>query len=88
MRCLELFCGTKSIGKTFEKHQWEVVSVDSDAKFHPTILADVLSLPTTIGLGFDYIHMSPPCTEFSVAHTGNKRDSKSGNILVKHCLST
>ena len=63
MRCLELFCGTKSIGEIFEAHGWEVVSVDLDPQFQPTIVANVLDLPTTIGKGFDFIHMSPPCTK-------------------------
>ena len=87
MRLLELFCGTKSVGKVFQEHGWEVCSVDIESKFHPSIVADVLTLPTTIGIGFDYIHMSPPCTEFSISHTGSKRNIDSANILVKHCLA-
>ena len=87
MKLLELFCGTKSVGKVFEAHGWEVVSVDLNPKFKPTIVADVMSLPTTIGVGFDFCHFSPPCTEYSIAHTGNARDLDSANALVKHCLA-
>ena len=41
---LELFCGTKSIGKVFDQHGWDVVSVDMLDKFQPTICKNVLDL--------------------------------------------
>ena len=41
---LELFCGTKSIGKVFDQHGWDVVSVDMLYKFEPTICKNVLDL--------------------------------------------
>ena len=37
-RLLELFSGTGSIGRAFEAEGWEVVSVDLDPKFRPTVL--------------------------------------------------
>jgi len=42
MRCLEVFCGTKSVSKALPA-DWEVVSVDILAKFQPTILAGVVT---------------------------------------------
>ena len=40
-RLLELFCGTKSVGRAFEAAGWEVVSLDIVSKFEPTILCDI-----------------------------------------------
>lgn len=69
-KLLELFCGTKSIGKEFEKLGWEVISLDFDPQFEPTIVADVLTLPFSYFSGFDVIWASPPCQAFSVAQIG------------------
>ena len=69
MKVLELFCGTKSIGKQFNN----VISVDIDEKFEPTITTDILSLDykTLWQPGdFDYIHASPPCTDYSACNRG------------------
>ena len=43
MKVLELFSGTKSIGKAFERLGHEVISVDLDPTFQPTILVDMLT---------------------------------------------
>ena len=47
-RLLELFCGTKSIGRAFEAAGWEVVSLDIVSKFEPTILCDIRSWDYTL----------------------------------------
>ena len=44
MRLLELFSGTKSVGRAFEALGWEVTSLDADATTRPTICADVQGL--------------------------------------------
>ena len=78
MRCLELFCGTKSIGRAFEARGWEVVSLDMNPKARPDICCDIMAwfYPGTFPVGhFDYIHASPPCTMYSIARTtGGPRD--------------
>jgi len=88
MRCLEVFCGTKSVSHALPP-DWEVVSVDILAKFQPTILADVATwdFESAFPPGhFDYIHLSPPCTEFSRALTSRPRRLEEGDILAKRSL--
>ena len=50
-RLLELFCGTKSIGRAFEAAGWEVVSLDIVSKFEPPILCDIRSWDYTVSAG-------------------------------------
>ena len=67
MNVLELFSGTKSIGKCCDKLGWNSISVDIEKKFNPTHLCNIMD--------FDYkqypkdyfsiIWGSPPCTEYS-----------------------
>ena len=47
MRCLEIFCGTKSFRKACPSN-WEVISIDIEDKFNPDIcieLQDIGELP-------------------------------------------
>ena len=67
MRCLELFSGTKSVGKAIHD-TYEVISVDICNKYKPTHNVDVLEwdyrqYPPDY---FDAIWASPPCTEYSI----------------------
>ena len=74
MKILELFSGTKSISKAFPDA--EVVSVDTDPTFDPTFVCDIMDFDYTQFDSFDYIHASPPCTEYSILQTsyyGRKR---------------
>ena len=67
MKCLELFCGTKSVGKCCNELGWESVSVDFDKKFNPTHLCDILEwdYKQYDKDYFDIIWASPPCTNYS-----------------------
>ena len=86
MKVLELFAGTRSIGKAFEKNGHEVFSVDWDKTFNGiNLYADIGSLTSKeILMAFgrpDVIWASPDCTTYSIAaishhrrkneHTGN-----------------
>ena len=64
MRLLELFSGTKWVGRAFEALGWEVTSLDADATTRPTICADVQAWDYgTYPPGhFDLIWASPVCT--------------------------
>ena len=51
MRLLELFCGTGSIGRAFERRGFEVISVDIDKKAKATHTCDITE--------FDYRQYPP-----------------------------
>ena len=90
MRVLELLCGTKSIGHAFESQGFEVVSLDKDPKFEPTICSDILQwdykeYPPGF---FDVIWASPECTPYSIARSKAKtpRNLEYADSLVKRAL--
>ena len=43
-KMLDLFCGTKSMAKAFERAGWETYTVDWEEKFEPTLCCDVNTL--------------------------------------------
>ena len=74
-RCLELFSGTGSVGKVFEKNGFEVISLDNEPRWNATHCCDIMdfdykSYPSGY---FDVIWASPPCTSFSSARWFGKR---------------
>ena len=64
---LELFAGTRSIGKAFEKVGWQVYSVDTDEKLTDCHHADAYAFLKQPLIGFDAIWLSPMCTTYSKA---------------------
>ena len=92
---LELFCGTKSIGKVFDQHGWDIVSVDMLDKFQPTICKNVLDLTVQDIMEklpknrqiVDLCWASPMCTQYSKARTqGGPRDLVGADALVQKTL--
>jgi hypothetical protein len=71
---LELFCGTKSVGKSLQKFGFHVDSLDIDPKVNATWTCDILTWDyKQIESGtYDYTHASCPCTEYSIARTTAK----------------
>ena len=78
MKVLELFAGTRSIGKAFEKRGHEVFSVEWDKSFENIDLyVDIATLTTEQILSQfgrpDVIWASPDCATFSVAAISHHR---------------
>ena len=79
MKVLELFAGTRSIGRAFETHGHEVYSVEWDKSFEGiNLYADIGKLTADeILYNFgkpDVIWASPDCATYSVAALGYHRD--------------
>jgi len=81
MKLLELFSGTKSVGKVAQQFGFDVVSLDlKNADINCNILEwDYKQYP--VGY-FDFIHASPPCTEYSRAKTVGVRKIDEANVIV------
>jgi site-specific DNA-cytosine methylase len=91
VRVLDMFSGTKSIEKTLKKMipTAEVISVDNQPKFKPTILADILTLdyknlwkPGE----FNAVWCSSPCTAYSLARNSVPRDFELTDKLVRRAI--
>lgn len=72
MKILELFAGSRSIGKVAEEMNHEVFSVDINDFENIDLVIDILKLKKDmIPFKPDVIWASPPCTYFSVASIGH-----------------
>ena len=81
MKILELFAGTRSIGKAFEKRGHQVFSVEWDKRFENIDLYKDIS---KFGRP-DVIWLSPDCTTFSIAAISHHRikNPVTGNLDPK-----
>ena len=71
VRVLELFAGSRSIGKAAEELGMTVVSTDITPYDGIDLVANVLDLHADMLGYFDVVWASPPCTAFSVAAMGH-----------------
>lgn len=86
-KMLELFCGTKSMSKAFEKAGRETYTVDWNKEFEPTLCADISTLTAKDIVKLcngipDVIHASPDCTSYSIAGISHhrKKNEETGNL--------
>ncbi len=86
--CIDLCSGLGGFSQAFkESRDWEVITVDIERKFKPTIRADVNFLPIRPGLHPDVILASPDCRYFSLAYYQFPRKGiKKALELVGACL--
>ena len=90
MKILELFAGTRSIGKAFEAKKHEVWSAEWDKRFENIdYYGDILNLTVeyiveNFGLP-DVVWASPDCTTFSIAAISHHRwrDPETGHLHPK-----
>lgn len=87
MKVLELFAGTRSIGKAFERRGHEVYSIEWDKDFdHIDWYADIMTVTAQDILERfgrpDVIWASPDCATFSIAAISHHRrkDPVTGNL--------
>ena len=65
--CLDLGCGLGGASAAFRDSGWDVIGIDIDRRFRPTIQADYSRLPLRTGLAPDMVLAAPDCRCFSVA---------------------
>lgn len=90
MKTLELFSGTKSISKEFEKAGHETFTVDIEERFNPDLCKDMMEvsleeLPKKV----DVIWASPPCQTFSVSSISrywDKGQPKNSKAIIGRAL--
>ena len=73
--CIDLCSGLGGFSRAFIDAGWEVITVDIEAKFNPTICADLTTIDWTIfkvnvlqGRTPDIILAAPPCERFSLTN--------------------
>ena len=83
---LECFCGTKSVSKVFK--DWEVISVDIQKKYNPTVCCDILEWEGYKELKgkVTYAHFSPPCSLWSRCRSTQPHDKAKSEAFVKKTL--
>lgn len=97
MRVLDLFSGLEGFSAEFKKRGHEVITVDLDPRFRPTVVADIRKLTPEylhVRYGrFDVILASPPCQCFTTLALRNnwrrgepKKKTREAISLVRHTV--
>jgi hypothetical protein len=84
MKVLELFAGSRSVGKVAHKLGWEVFSSDFEAFEGIDYQIDILKFDVSkVPFKPDIIWASPPCTGFSVAAIGRNWEKTETDAIPK-----
>ena len=90
MKVLELFKGTGSVGKIATQFGYEVISLDIEKKFEPTLCMSILDFDQTqyAPNEFAFVWASPDCTEYAICLTTRPRNYElADKIGEKLCRS-
>jgi hypothetical protein len=84
MKVLELFAGSRSVGKVADKLGWEVFSSDFEPFEGIDYQIDILQFDVSkVPFKPDIIWASPPCTGFSVAAIGRNWEKTETDAIPK-----
>ena len=84
MKVLELFAGSRSVGKVADQLGWEVFSSDFEAFEGIDYQTDILKFDVSkVPFKPDIIWASPPCTGFSVAAIGRNWEKTETDAIPK-----
>ncbi|MEI6297264.1 MAG: DNA cytosine methyltransferase [bacterium] len=87
MKMLELYSGTGSISKEFEKLGFKVFTIDNDKRHNPSMVADISKLKVSdLPSEFqhpDVVWASPDCRYFSVAALSRNWELKDGKYIPR-----
>ena len=84
MKVLELFAGSRSVGKVADQLGWEVFSSDFEAFEGIDYQIDILKFDVSkVPFKPDIIWASPPCTGFSVAAIGRNWEKTETDAIPK-----
>ena len=81
---LDLFSGTGSVSTVARQLGFQVLTVDADVTRAPDVCVDIChwNYKNNQYGSFDWIHMSPPCTEFSTLKRSDQRDLVKANEIA------
>jgi site-specific DNA-cytosine methylase len=85
MNLLELFAGSRSMGRAAEEQGMDVHSTDLIDFGRIDTVGNILAIPIDywVAMAPDIIHASPPCTSFSVASIGHHWTGGKGAYIPK-----
>lgn len=86
--CIDLFSGLGGWSSAFKERGWEVITIDNEPEFNPTLCVDIMDFdPKILPKNPIVILASPPCQKFSTnVITLNWRKRKIKDYGVIHAI--
>jgi hypothetical protein len=84
--CIDLFSGLGGWSRAFKDRGWDVITIDNDPSFNPTICIDIMDFdPKILTTHPTVILASPPCQKFSsntITLNWSKRTIKNNGVVL------